>query len=373
MINQKITDTATKILMTMIITTMMGFFGFLIYMFFFSENNILTMDGPVYSSTNIVFEENNVATLDNKATIGLLSSSSSSSETLQGNFSRTKYYYDQLDNNSKIIYDALESNKNNFKSGNYEINLSTRFDSLLHETGGENALKDACQSAWDAFTYDNPELFYIDISKISLITEYTTIGRKTTYSVIIGAGDYSNYFQEGFNSGEQVEQALSQIESIKNEIKQTASGTDYDKILKVHDTLADMIEYDTTLNRVNTHNIYGALQEKVCVCEGYAKAFKYILDDLNIPCILVSGEATNTNGETESHMWNYVKLDGSWYGVDVTWDDPIVVGGSLTNNIRHTYLCKGSGVFNKTHRINGQISQSGIVFVYPDLNTSDYK
>ena len=72
-------------------------------------------------------------------------------------------------------------------------------------------------------------------------------------------------------------------------------------------------------------------------------------------------------------MWNYVKLDGNWYGVDVTWDDPIIIGGSLTNNVRHTYLCKGSNVFNKTHTINGQISQSGIVFVYPNLNTSDYK
>ena len=116
--------------------------------------------------------------------------------------------------------------------------------------------------------------------------------------------------------------------NFKNNIIQTASGNDYDKVLKVHDTLANILEYETTISGVNIHNIYGALKEKKCVCEGYAKALKYILDSMNIPCILVSGIATNTNGTTESHMWNYVKLDGNWYGVDVTWDDPVTSNGT---------------------------------------------
>lgn len=375
MINEKITDTATKILIIMIILTMLCFLGFIIYLFGFANLDEETMgvQEPVYS-TNIAYEENVAVLSNNKETIDLISSNSNNnSEILEGSSTRIKYYYDQLDNNAKTIYDALENNKDNFKKGNYTINLSTKFDSLLHQSEGERVLTDACQSAWDAFTYDNPEIFYIELSKISLITEYTTVGNKTTYSVSIGPGDNANYFQKGFTSQTQVEEAMSQIENVKNNIIQTVSGSDYDKILKVHDTLADMIEYDTTLNRTNTHNIYGALIEKQCVCEGYAKALKYILDDLNIPCILVSGTATNTSGITESHMWNYVKLDGNWYGVDMTWDDPIIVGGSITNNIRHTYLCKGSNVFNKTHQINGQISQNGIVFVYPDLNTGDYK
>lgn len=373
MVNQKVTDTITKILITMIVFTMIGFFGFLFYLFFFADTGLISMQEPVYSEANIVYEESVASTTNNKETIELLSSSSSNSEILEGASTRIKYYYDQLDNNAKTIYDALENNKENFKKGNYTINLSTKFNSLLHEQDGERKLTDACQSAWDAFTYDNPEIFYIELSKISLITEYTTIGTKTTYSVSIGPGDNLNYFQTGFTSESQVEIALNEIETIKNGIIQQATGSDYEKVSKVHDILADIIEYDTTTSRANTHNIYGALKEETCVCEGYAKAFKYILDNLNIPCILVSGSATNSNGETESHMWNYVKLDGDWYGVDVTWDDPIIIGSSITNNIRHTYLCKGSNTFNKTHRINGQISQSGIVFVYPDLNTTDYK
>ena len=295
MINQKITDTATKIIMTMIVITMICFFGFLVYIFFFADNSIMTIEGPVYSDANILYEENIAANQNNFGTIEIDPNNISNSEVLEGTSVKIKYYYDQLDNNAKVIYDALENNKNNFKKGNYTINLSTKFNDLLHTSDGERILTDACQSAWDAFTYDNPEIFYIELSKISLITEYTTIGYKTTYSVSIGPGDNTNYFQSGFSSEEQVKEALNEVENVKTEIIQTSSGNDYDKILKVHDALANMIEYDTTVNRINTHNIYGALKEKTCVCEGYAKAFKYILDDLNIPCILVSGKATNTN------------------------------------------------------------------------------
>ncbi len=374
MINQKITETATKILMTLIVITMLGFFGFLVYIFFFSEDNdLMAIEGPLYSDSNIVYEENIAQNIYNKETVNIAPNVLSNSEVLQGNWTKTRYYYDQLNNNAKIIYDALENNKDNLKKGNYTINLSTKFDSLLHSQDGERLLTDACQSAWDAFTYDNPDTFYIELSKISLITEYTTIGKKTTYSVSIGPGDNTNYFQEGFSSEEDVTNAINEIELIKSEIIGQVSGSDYEKISKIHDKLVDMIEYDTSLSKANIHNVYGSLKEKTCVCEGYAKAFKYIMDSLNIPCILVSGTATNTNGQTESHMWNYVKLDGNWYGVDVTWDDPIIIGGSITNNIKHTYLCKGSSVFNKTHKINGQISQSGIVFVYPELSQTDYK
>ena len=84
-------------------------------------------------------------------------------------------------------------------------------------------------------------------------------------------------------------------------------------------------------------------------CEGYEKSFKYILDSLNIENILVSGTATNSSGEIESHMWNYIKLNNNWYGVDVTWDDPIIIGGFSKNNLRHDYFLKGYTTFNKSH------------------------
>ena len=176
-----------------------------------------------------------------------------------------------------------------------------------------------------------------------------------------------------FPTTEQAEIAEKKVEAVKNSFISKTSGNTYNKILQVHDTLVNMLQYDTTLSRPNTHNIYGALIEKKVVCEGYAKSLKYILDALNIPCILVGGTATNSKGKTESHMWNYVQINGKWYGIDPTWDDPIIVGGNSKNTIRHDYLCKGSLVFNKSHVVSNTISEKGIKFKVPTLSAKNYK
>ena len=66
------------------------------------------------------------------------------------------------------------------------------------------------------------------------------------------------------------------------------------------------------------------------VCEAYSRAFKVLCDRLEIPCVLVEGEAKSSLSDTPgSHMWNYVKLKGSWYAVDVTWNDPYVSSAPL--------------------------------------------
>lgn len=67
----------------------------------------------------------------------------------------------------------------------------------------------------------------------------------------------------------------------------------------------------------------GRLGAEGPVCEGYARALKVLCDRLGIPCVLVDGWAL-ADAETNlrsPHMWNYVELDGAWYGVDVTWND----------------------------------------------------
>ena len=63
------------------------------------------------------------------------------------------------------------------------------------------------------------------------------------------------------------------------------------------------------------------------VCEGYARAFKILCDRLGIPATLAVGMASSyPNDKPEDHMWNEVKMDdGKWYGVDVTWNDPVIM------------------------------------------------
>ena len=186
----------------------------------------------------------------------------------------------------------------------------------------------------------------------------------------------NNYLNASFNSEEEVEMAIKNVEDIKKEIINKVSDySTYNKIKAIHDILVNSIEYDETYSKTNTHNIYGAFIEKEVVCEGYAKAFKYIVDSLDIECILVSGNVEVFNPDetiSQSHMWNYVNLNNNWYGVDLTWDDPIIIGGDNKNNIRHDYLLKGSYIFNDTHTPSGKITSAGMLFHLPDLSTINY-
>lgn len=141
----------------------------------------------------------------------------------------SNYYYSQLDEYGKIIYAGLYSNKENLKSGNYKIDFGTRFNDLLNEANGENKLSIAFQSAWDAFSYDNVDVFYIDVSKVLLITESKTSWGKTTYNVKIGTGD-TDYLIKSLRNKEQVDNAEKYIEDISNKIVSALSSySDYKK------------------------------------------------------------------------------------------------------------------------------------------------
>ena len=284
------------------------------------------------------------------------------------------YYYNQLDENAKIIYSALENNKENMRSGTYKIDFGTQFNSLLKQSDGEAKLNVAFQSAWNAFTYDYPEIFYIDITKLILTTKTTSIGSFSTHRVELANGENSTYYAEGILSKSDLIYKEEYAKKIRDKIVNNLKGySNYEQIKYVHNWLIDNLEYDTTYKQTDIHNVYGALVNRKVVCEGYARAFKYILDGLDIENILVSGTATNSNNSTESHAWNYVKLDGKWYAIDVTWDDPIIKGGGrLTDKLRYQNFLKGKDEFLSNHIEDGYLSENSIKFIFPELNSKNY-
>ena len=284
-----------------------------------------------------------------------------------------KYFYNQLEEPSKTIYKAFEANYGNMKTGNYKIELGDTFSSILEKENGQEILGDYYQSAFEAYNYDNPEVFFLSAEKMYLNVETTTSIIGKTYNVYINSGNEPNYFTKEFSSKEEIDIAVNNITQVKNNIISNKTGNIYNDIKMVHDYLIDNLEYDTTLSNKNIYDIYGALVNKVAVCEGYAKAFKYIMDEMKIPCVLVIGEGTNSQGQTENHAWNYVQVDGNWYAIDVTWDDPVVSGGGkASKNSRYKYFLKGSSSFNKDHIPNGQFTPDGKVFEYPLISEKDY-
>lgn len=93
------------------------------------------------------------------------------------------------------------------------------------------------------------------------------------------------------------------------------SMPEYTREKIIHDRMVAHITYDETT--ANSGNIYGALVEGKALCEGYARAFQYLLCRAGIQGYFVEGQANGVN-----HAWNLVKLEGDYYYVDITWDDP---------------------------------------------------
>ena len=283
-----------------------------------------------------------------------------------------KYFYNQLEEESKIIYTIFENNKENMKTGTYRIELGNSFSSLLQQADGQEQLGKYYQSAIEAYTYDNPEVFYLSPNKMYLNIETTTKGKNVTHYVYINSGNESNYLIDEFSSKEQINQALEEIEQIKNQIVQNRKTSTYDNIKMVHDYLVENIEYDTSLTGNHIYNIYGAMVSGKAVCEGYARSFKYLMDALEIPCTLVIGKGTNSEGQTENHAWNYVQIDGAWYAIDVTWDDPVSNTGWVSQSNKYRYFLKGSKDILKDHIPTNTFTEGGKYFNYPDLNSENY-
>ena len=288
--------------------------------------------------------------------------------------SESNFFYKQLNDYEKEIYNGLQENKTNLMNGTYVVNYGNTFSSVLSKENGGDVLGDYYQAAVEAFTHDNSDLFFLDVNKMYLNIETTKKISKTTYKVYISPKSGETYYAEGFSSENQVKEMKNEIEQVKEQVISTLSGNKYNDVVKIHDYLVDNTEYDQTYKEIGTYSIYGSLVKNSAVCEGYAKAFKYLLNYAGIECELIQGTATNSSGKNESHAWNAVNIDNKWYLVDVTWDDPIVVGnGVLTIRNKYKYLLKGSKTFKTDHKEEYQFTENGKVFNYPEISENDYK
>ena len=115
-----------------------------------------------------------------------------------------KYFYDQLNDYEKLIYKAFESNKENMKTGDYKVEFGSSFSEILNKEDGQDELGRYYQSAIEAYTYDNPDVFYLSPNKMYLNIETTTRGSKTTYYVYMNNGNQDNYLIDEFSSKEQM-------------------------------------------------------------------------------------------------------------------------------------------------------------------------
>lgn len=136
-------------------------------------------------------------------------------------------------------------------------------------------------------------------------TEYDSLGKITIYI-------------EKTYSTDKINEINKKVATIyKSEIKDT--DTTEEKIKKIHDYIINNSKYDversdSKIVKYDSDTAYGNLIQGYGLCGGYTDSMAIFLDLLGIKNYKVS---------SENHVWNALELDGKWYHLDLTWDDPI--------------------------------------------------
>ncbi len=177
----------------------------------------------------------------------------------------------------------------------------------------------------------------------------------------------SKDLNECLQSTEYIQADNREIAKLSNEITKDCS-TEYEKVLKIHDWVAENIYYDYEAfysGNYQNADALNVLDSKRAVCEGYANLFAALTRAQGIPCRVQNGYALGVGIDrtwtkqnlavTESnHAWNEAYVDGRWMVIDATWDsDNKIENGQMIQgeNINHIYFDSHMRFFSLSHRL----------------------
>lgn len=215
-----------------------------------------------------------------------------------------------------------------------------------------------------AFDRDHPEVFWLSGRTMCSQSEgyrysyQSDLGTGTvTYSITVyfllsmdGFDVRAEDYRRASKIQEEIEERDEEVEEILAELDGCTSR--YEQLRSLNEWLTTHNCYNSSsdLNRIDhdcrecVSALDGRTGKNGPVCEAYARALKVLCDELDIPCVLVDGNAI-LGSSSGAHMWNYVQMeDGNWYAVDVTWNDPTVSGttSAVSGYENESYLLVGS-------------------------------
>ena len=230
-----------------------------------------------------------------------------------------RYHYGNLNEGERAVYDDILGRLPGFPESIKVKNLDS----------------DALSRVFSALALDQPLLFQIST------THYKT---RTLPSGLVSA------FIPEYRIGQ--EEYAAQCEALAKACEAftvPADGTEFDCELALHDQLVRLCAYSEEFEQPVKSTAYGALVEGSAACEGYARAMQLLLDLQGIPCYIVTGEASNLSGFTGGHAWNKARIEGDWYQVDATWNDPVTEDGSHVTS--HAYFNVTDAELGLTHEL----------------------
>lgn len=196
-----------------------------------------------------------------------------------------KYAYGQLDAIGKTVYDEMLST---ILNQDEKISLSTTDTDVMNR-------------AYSALCSDYGGLFWVNgyvFTRYKKGDELVGLEFSPKYTL----------------TEEERRQTQEEIDRVVDEwfAGISINDTDYEKAKYVYEILALKTEY--VENAEDSQNIISVFLGRQTVCQGYACAVQYLLEQLGIQSMIVSGKALG-----QPHAWNLICLDGEYYYMDATW------------------------------------------------------
>lgn len=237
-----------------------------------------------------------------------------------------------LNDDQRAIYDQLRQAVQNIDK---TITVTTPCD-----------IYDFCQ-AYEYYLNDHVEIFYLH-GGISINADKS--GELNQYSLTFNydySADKIRIMRQTMGSA-----AVSMLDSAVANLK---GGSDdvFEKEMALHDALIRACSYkeaavSNPTGNVQSFTAYGAFVDHYCVCDGYARAMKLLLNAAGIRSLYVTGTAVTPHGQG-NHAWNMVDIpdtsgDYSWYYLDPTFDDPILYRNNVISYAFFNFTSDNNGM-----------------------------
>lgn len=246
-----------------------------------------------------------------------------------------RYYFERLSGKEASVYKTLLTGLLQYKK----------------EIACHGCTVSQVQKIYRYLKLDVPELFYIKNIRIRYLSE------NALHCTVLP--------EYRFTISQSRDTLISMSNSCKDLADKCKQYSDFQKEKAIHDYIASTVKYKDT-EAPYSHEAPGAILFKIGVCEGIAKAFKYLSDQLGLHSVVVFGTSYE-QGNEGGHAWNLVNINGVFYHVDTTYDCTI-----SSTCIRYDYFNLSDKDIQSSHhwddalpncpRTNGIYEETGCYF-----------
>lgn len=193
---------------------------------------------------------------------------------------------------------------------------------------------------------DNPQVVYFNKTQVKCSNSLTG-GRKIELFPLTDPSEFVLMSRKLEEAVQKVVQNINMLNPVSN----------YDKLILIYEFIQDCVSYDDKdleamcsvgkSIRPESHNAYGALCNKLGVCDGISAAFSLIAERFGFDCSIVTGNSEFRASGFSGHAWNVIKVGNYYFHVDATFD---MNHKQQTGHYSYDYFCVSDLSIQRDHQ-----------------------